>query len=113
MALGHGLLGLELQVPTCWFTPLWTEAPWNPLVRWGIHCLILVNLWRLSGVATDLYGQEKILTTTITKKLDSLGWRDDSAGKSTDHSSEGPEFKSLQPHGGSQPSVMRSDVLFW
>jgi hypothetical protein len=42
-----------------------------------------------------------------------LGWRDGSAGKSTDCSSEGPEFKSQQPHGGSQPSVMRSDVLFW
>jgi hypothetical protein len=25
----------------------------------------------------------------------------------------GPEFKSQQPHGGSQPSVMGSDALFW
>jgi hypothetical protein len=25
----------------------------------------------------------------------------------------GHEFKSQQPHGGSQPSVMRSDALFW
>jgi hypothetical protein len=33
--------------------------------------------------------------------------------KSTDCSSKGPEFKSQQPHGGSQPSVMRSDALFW
>jgi hypothetical protein len=33
--------------------------------------------------------------------------------RSTECSSEGPEFKSQQPHGGSQPSVMRSDVLFW
>jgi hypothetical protein len=34
-----------------------------------------------------------------------------SAGKSTDCSSEGPEFKSQQPHGGSQqPPVMRSGV---
>jgi hypothetical protein len=30
-----------------------------------------------------------------------------------DCSSEGPEFKSQQPHGGSQPSVMRSDTPFW
>jgi hypothetical protein len=29
--------------------------------------------------------------------------------KSTDCSSEGPESKSQQPHGGSQSSVMRSD----
>ena len=26
-----------------------------------------------------------------------------------DCSSEGPDFKSQQPHGGSQPSVLRSD----
>jgi hypothetical protein len=31
----------------------------------------------------------------------------------TDRSSEGPEFKSQQPHGGSQPPIMRSDTLFW
>jgi hypothetical protein len=29
------------------------------------------------------------------------GWRDGSAVKSTDCSSEGPEFKFQQPHGGS------------
>jgi hypothetical protein len=40
------------------------------------------------------------------------GWRDDSAGKSTDCSSKGPEFKSQKTHGGSQPSVMRLDILF-
>jgi hypothetical protein len=31
--------------------------------------------------------------------------------KSTDCSSEGPEFNSQQPHGSSQPSIMRSDTL--
>jgi hypothetical protein len=41
------------------------------------------------------------------------GWRDGSGVKNTDCSSEGPEFKSQQPHGGSQPSVTRSDTLFW
>jgi hypothetical protein len=41
------------------------------------------------------------------------GWGDGSADKSTDCSSEGPEFKSQQPHGGSQPSVMGSDALLW
>jgi hypothetical protein len=30
--------------------------------------------------------------------------------ESTDYSSEGPEFKSQQPHGSLQPSVMRSDM---
>jgi hypothetical protein len=29
-----------------------------------------------------------------------LGWREVSSGKSTDCSSEGPEFKSQQPHDG-------------
>jgi hypothetical protein len=33
--------------------------------------------------------------------------------ESTDCSFEGPEFKSQQPHGGSQPPVMRADTLFW
>jgi hypothetical protein len=43
-----------------------------------------------------------------------MGWGDDSVVKSTDYSSRGPEFNSQQPHGGgSQPSVMGSDALFW
>jgi hypothetical protein len=33
--------------------------------------------------------------------------------RAPDCSSEGPEFKSQQPRGGSQPSVTRSDSLFW
>ena len=33
--------------------------------------------------------------------------------RAPDCSSEGPEFKSQQPHGGSQPSLTRSDSLFW
>jgi hypothetical protein len=33
--------------------------------------------------------------------------------RAPDCSSEGSEFKSQQPHGGSQPSIMRSDALFW
>ena len=41
------------------------------------------------------------------------GWRDGSVVKSTDCSSEGPEFKFQQPYGGSQPSITRSDALFW
>ena len=35
-------------------------------------------------------------------------WGDGSVVKSIACSSTGPEFKSQQPHGGSQPSVMRS-----
>jgi hypothetical protein len=39
------------------------------------------------------------------------GWRDGSVVKSTNCSSKGPEFKSQQPHGGSQPSVMITESL--
>jgi hypothetical protein len=37
-------------------------------------------------------------------------WKDSSA---VDCSYRGPELNSQQPHGGSQPSVMGSDALFW
>jgi hypothetical protein len=33
--------------------------------------------------------------------------------KRNDCSSRGPEFNPQQPHGGSQPSIMGSDVLLW
>jgi hypothetical protein len=57
--------------------------------------------------------KSKHKTKTRERKRKREGWRDCSAVKSTDCSSEGPEFKSQQPHGGSQPSVMRSDALSW
>jgi hypothetical protein len=47
---------------------------------------------------------------SIIKSI-SLGWRGGSVGKSTDCSSKGHKFKSQQPHGGSQPSLIRSDAL--
>ena len=52
-------------------------------------------------------------TTKRKAKRGREGWRDGSVGKSTDCCSEGPEFKSQQPHGGSQPSIMRPDAFFW
>jgi hypothetical protein len=48
----------------------------------------------------------------VVKRINK-GWRDGSAVKSTDCSSKGPEFKSQQPYGGSQLSVMKSEALFW
>jgi hypothetical protein len=51
--------------------------------------------------------------TEMLFKNPERGWRDGSAVESTDYSSRGPEFNSQQPHGSSQPSVMRSDALFW
>jgi hypothetical protein len=57
-----------------------------------------------------------ILGMRITVKLSSvkiMKFMEGSVVKSTDCSSEGPEFKSQQPHGGSQPPVIGSDALFW
>jgi hypothetical protein len=39
-----------------------------------------------------------------------MDWRDGSAVRAL---TALPEFNSQQPHGGSQPSVMGSDALFW
>jgi hypothetical protein len=55
---------------------------------------------------------EPIPTCKLKKKIH-MGWQDGSVVKSADCSSKGPEFKSQQPHGGSQPSVMKFDALFW
>jgi hypothetical protein len=60
-------------------------------------------------------GDQKRVSNPLELELTVVvrSWRDGSVVKSTDCSSKGPEFKSQQPHGGSQPSVMRSDSLFW
>jgi hypothetical protein len=50
--------------------------------------------------------------TKLKIKIIIKGWRDGSAVESANCSSEGLEFRSQQPHGGSQPSVVKSDVLF-
>jgi hypothetical protein len=47
------------------------------------------------------------------KKISGMGWRDGSVVKGNYCSSKGGEFKSQQPHDASQPSVKRSDNLFW
>jgi hypothetical protein len=41
-----------------------------------------------------------------------LGWRDGLMVKGIDCSPRGPEFKSQQPQGSSQPSVIESSALF-
>ena len=62
-----------------------------------------------TGARLDL----TIFHLSLFYKDDWRGWRDGSVVKSTDCSSKGPEFKSQQPHDGSQPSVMTSDTLYW
>jgi hypothetical protein len=54
----------------------------------------------------------KVQSRLHVKSIEVGGWRDGSAVKSTDCSSEGPEFKSQQPHGVSQASIMKFDALF-
>jgi hypothetical protein len=50
----------------------------------------------------------------VTLKMTHLGADEMAQWVRAPHcSSEGPEFKSQQPNGGSQPSVTKSDVLFW
>jgi hypothetical protein len=66
-----------------------------------------------AGQSLSLCTKKPCFQKKKKKKRFSWDWRDGSAVKSTDCSSRGPEFNSQQPHGGSQPSVMKSDVLFW
>jgi len=63
-------------------------------------------------------GIEEIVISQMLKSVHvsetiKQGCRDGSAVRGTDCPSRGPEFNSQQPHGGSQPSVMGSDALFW
>jgi hypothetical protein len=65
----------------------------------------------LDSLGTEVTESCERLCGCWESKVSLRGWRDGSAVKSTDCSSEGLEFKSQQPHGGSQPSVMGSDAL--
>ena len=66
--------------------------------------------WQVSRIG--MQDVKFIVNKTLNLKIATKGWRYASV-KSTDCSSRGPEFNSQQPHGGSQPSVMGSDALFW
>jgi hypothetical protein len=63
----------------------------------------------------------KYLGVTLTKEVKDLcdknfkSWAGEVAQwvRAPDCSSKDPEFNSQQPHGGSQPSITRSDSLFW
>jgi hypothetical protein len=55
----------------------------------------------------------QLLSHGCAQKFLIEGWRDGSMVKSTDCSSRDPEFNYQKPHGGSQPSVIGSDALFW
>jgi hypothetical protein len=96
-----------------------TKQQWIPVRVWWIWSAISAP-WRLQGwdpTSKSKSGGKKSpfleQYEEVIKCYKMLGWRDGSAVKSTNYSSEGSEFKSQQPHSGSQPSVMRLDALFW
>jgi hypothetical protein len=113
-------------------TPAWVTAGGQP----GYQCTVAGNgkgEYGIGGCAqqlltfgnfcfnSSLFCGPKLLASGNLTPADSsrglrkknVGWRDGSASKSTDCSSRGPEFNSQQPHGGSQPSVIGSDALYW
>jgi hypothetical protein len=57
--------------------------------------------------------QRNLVSKQTNKKKKIVVARVGSVVKSTGCSSKYPEFNSKQPHGGSQPSVMRSGTFFW
>ena len=94
--------------------------------QWGMEILDLGkeverNVWPLSQLVYvgrhHFFELGTIMrASTLNIRVKYWGWREwlmESVVKSTDCSSRGSEFKSQQPHGGSHPSVMRSDALFW
>jgi hypothetical protein len=76
---------------------------WMVSLRPGVSLLLWFTAMFVSPYVSFL--------VQLHKKTLLGGWWDDSAGKNTDCSSKGPEFKSQQPHGGLQPPIMRSDKL--
>jgi hypothetical protein len=68
--------------------------------------------WRFSSVVEHLPSKHKSLGLVLSfgekKKFKNCSRADEMAQqvRAPDCSSKGPEFKSQQPHGGSQPSVM-------
>jgi hypothetical protein len=69
-----------------------------------------LNITSLPSWSLHSSGKKKAIFKkyTVAMLRSNEGWRDGSAVKSTDCSPGGHEFKSQQPHGGSQPSVMRN-----
>jgi hypothetical protein len=77
---------------------------------WGFSISVL---WKHEDISLMLIRVIVYSVLNYISKISIWGWRDGSKVKSTDCSSEGPEFKSQQPPGDSQPSITKSDSLFW
>ena len=81
---------------------------------WENHCLFSLGYYCYGEIPwpTARWGGKGLCKSL---RFQFLGWRDGSAVKSTDWLfwRSQVQFKSQQPHGGSQPSIMKSDALFW
>jgi hypothetical protein len=73
----------------------------------------LFELLQTPGTYRNMQAGHYVHKVKNCKENKVSGWRDGSVVKSTDCSFRGPEFSFQQPHGGSQPSVMGFDALFW
>ena len=82
--------------------------------RGEIPLILALRRWKVADQEfTVILNYMESLKSTWVRQDYVSGWRDGSAGQSTDCSFRGPEFNSQQPHGGSQPSAMGSVALFW
>ena len=90
-----------------------TSSEELPQLDWPVGMSVVIFLTSdYCGRAQPTVGgttPEEIVLGYLKKQ----GWQDGSVVKSTGCSSSGPELKSQQPHGVSQPPLMRSDALFW
>jgi hypothetical protein len=105
------------NLTSCWFVSLSScflpfPSFYSILVPSMLSQALVSFLASTGTVYTHRHTHTHIHTCTYLK-IKNWGWWDGSVNKSTDCSSKGPEFKSQQTHGGSQPSVMRSGALFW
>jgi hypothetical protein len=69
--------------------------------------------WSRSSLATQWVAEWSEIRVLLEEKARMQADEMAQRVRAPDCSSEGPEFKSQQPHGGLQPSVVRSDSLFW
>jgi hypothetical protein len=82
------------------------HRPVHSAAQWPL-CFVL-GCWGHKPASDGNYKERQMSLEPGKCELENIlsGWRDGSAMKSTDCSSQGPEFNSQQPHGGSQPCIM-------
>jgi hypothetical protein len=84
----------------------------SPLLPTQLHIFILRKTKEIETQISYWFSGHNFKTWLAFRKLSRAG-KMAQLVRATDCSSKGLKFKSQQPHGGLQPSVMRSDALFW